>query len=98
MGAYPYDASFVQNDNLISIHHGADSLGYYKHCGIEGFFFERSTQSRIRFKIKCREAVVKDVYFRLSHQRASNGKTLLLTARNVGATLSNLCIELTRHL
>ena len=79
--------SVVQHDDLIRILHGRRSLGDDKYCRISLHGANRPAQCRICSKIQRRRAVVKDQNIRLPHKSSRDGKTLLLSSRQIAAAL-----------
>src|SRR6266566_1030102 len=97
MGADAGNMPIVQDNDLVRIHDGAYSLGDDEHCRIKGFFFQRSSQPGVGFKVQRREAVVKHIDFWLSHQGTRDRETLLLATGDIHAALGDHGIKLVLH-
>lgn len=92
VGADPRNFSFIQNDDLICVHNGADPLCHDQHRRVCGFCLQRPPQLGVRFEIQRRKAVVKHIDRAFLVQRAGDGKPLLLSARYVAAALGDLAL------
>src|SRR6266705_2607243 len=97
MGADAGNMPIVQDNDLVRVHDGAYSLGDDEYCRIKGFFFQRSSQPGVGFKVQRREAVVKHIDFWLSHQGTRDRETLLLATGDIHAALGDHGIKLVLH-
>ena len=89
MGALADNFAFFQNQNLVSMENGADSLCHDDHGAVLHLFSQCLSQSRIGFQIQCGEAVVKDEHFRVLGNGSGDSQTLFLSAGNIGTALCN---------
>lgn len=57
--------AFVEHDDAVGIHDGADALCDDQFRGILGLLRERVAYGTVRFEVKCGEGVVEDEDFRM---------------------------------
>ena len=89
MGADAGDFAVIQNDNLIGMKDGADSLRHNNNGGVLNFFMQRFSQNHIRLVVQRGKAVVKQEYLGILGDGPGDGQTLLLPARYIASALSN---------
>ena len=98
MGADSRYFSAVQDNDLVRVHDRADALGNDQHRGT-GLFdhgVECFTQLSIGLVVQSAECIIEDEYIGFLGQCTGNGKTLLLSAGDVGAALCDRIIDLFR--
>ena len=89
--------AFVQDDNVVCMEDGADSLRNNHNGSILCFRDQCFSQRRICFEIESRKAIVKNIKFRLLHQGTGDGKTLFLSSRKVRAALRHKGFQFIRQ-
>ena len=79
----------IQYDDLIRVHNGADALSDDDSCGIGELLRDTASDCFIGSVVESREGVVEDQDLRLGSDRSRDTESLLLTAGEVRAALSN---------
>ena len=89
-------SALVKHYYFVGIQYRADTLcnDYYR--AIVNIVGECLSQLHICFKIKCGEAVVKQIYLRLFGNCTGDRQTLFLSARNIRTTLGNRLVVFLR--
>ena len=98
MRSHADDLAAVENEDLFGVADRADALGDDDLRHIMQLPVQTLAQLRVRPVIERRERIVKDQNFRLSRQRAGDGKALLLPAGHVAAELLDLVVRALRQL
>ena len=98
MRADAHNAALVQHHDLFGMHDGGNALCHDEHGGAFGVALQCLAQLCVCFEIQRGEGVVKDVNRRFLYQRAGDGKTLALSARNIGAALTDGGFKAVRQL
>ena len=92
MGTDASHISLIQNNDLIRVQDGADSLCNDNGGSVFGLFFQSLAELAVCLEVQCGKAVVKDQDLRLFGNGSCNGKTLLLTSGYVGSALGDQCM------
>ena len=93
MRPFSNNVPIVQNDDLIRVQNGADSLRHYDHGAVHHFFFKSSPKTCVGLEIQRGKAVVKDINIRLLYNSPCNGEPLLLSSGKVITALRYRIIE-----
>ena len=80
MGSHAGHTAFIEHENLVRVHDGADALCHDDDSRIFRVRFKRMPQSGVGFVVQGGKAVVKQVDQGVFGNGAGNGKTLLLSA------------------
>ena len=75
------DATFVDDEDLIGVANGRDTLGDDEHRGLGGVPAQRPAQFRVGRYVEGGEGVVEDVDVGLLDQGPGDGQPLTLTTR-----------------
>ena len=79
----------VEHDDLVGVHDGRDALGHDHERGVGDVFGQLFAQARVGLVVEGAKRVIEHHDLGLLGQRAGDGQTLALTARNIGAALAD---------
>ena len=79
----------IQHNDLVCVHNGAYALSNDNSCGIGKLFRNAAPDRFVGLIVERREGVIENQYLGLSGNRSCDTESLLLTAGEVRAALSN---------
>ena len=80
MGSHSRDLSVVQYNDLVCVENRTDSLSHDQHSTVFCSLPESFSERNICLKVKRRETVIKNKYFRMFCYCPCNGQSLFLSA------------------
>ena len=86
-------SAVVHDDDLIGIFQAGRALGDDKDCRLRRKQMKSPSQSGVRRKVECAEAVVQNEDFRISDKSPRDGETLTLASGEIAASLLDRLVE-----